>query len=341
MRVIRRRSKAQVADWSAVRLSILDCLNHRVFLTETVVGSKHLDRHDLHILIIRDSRNSVFSTASRDRSCTVSPVIVLFSYIDLIRVDEKIPAVHVIHISISIVVDSVSRNLPLVRPDRILQIRMIDIDSRVNHSDCDISSLRRRVLIVQLPRRQNVDVDSLYWGDRRLIIGIRTGNRCRNSEIVCKINPLCKLWIAVLKLILDLHILKFPVILESPLIASIGIGRGQILLSRTIDPGGKRHLCLCLLLRIFHLRIFHFRLLRIDGKRKISCQKYRQKRCNHSLIILSRHIWSSPFRANVLSESFYACFCEKSAVKAGARETPGVHAMHGRYLPFQTETYSV
>ena len=45
----------------------------------------------------------------------------------------KIPAIHIVYVTISIVIDTISRDLAGIDPDRIGKILMSDIDSRIDH----------------------------------------------------------------------------------------------------------------------------------------------------------------------------------------------------------------
>ena len=88
----------------------------------------------------------------------MGPVAVLFPGEDLVVVIIKIPSVDIVHISVPIVIDPISRDLIRVHPQGILQIFMRVVDARIDHRD-------DRIMIsvsVRLPCLLQVDIHAGY-----------------------------------------------------------------------------------------------------------------------------------------------------------------------------------
>ena len=149
-------------------------------------------------------------------------VIVLAALAEFIVSIKKIPAMYIVHVTVSVIINAISRNLIFVGPDSILQIRMIDINSRVN--DCHY---HRPVLlcagIVKVPCRQDINIHSPSCPDLLDTVSIRSGYRGRHAKVVCQINVGCQLRVAVLKAICDLAVLQLRIILQAPLISGIAV----------------------------------------------------------------------------------------------------------------------
>ena len=47
----------------------------------------------------------------------------------------KIPAIIVVNVAVEVVVDTVIRNLPRVGPNIVNQVRVIEVDTRINDAD--------------------------------------------------------------------------------------------------------------------------------------------------------------------------------------------------------------
>ena len=131
--VIGRRSKAQIADRSSVVLRIADGLDESRCISFTVPASQSLHRHELHPVPRDHPRDPNTIAGGRpDGTGPVSAVAVLGAIIDLVIVMVKIPAVHIVRVSVSVVIQAVSRDLILIDPDSSRQILMGNIHSGID-----------------------------------------------------------------------------------------------------------------------------------------------------------------------------------------------------------------
>ena len=70
----------------------------------------------------------------------------------------KIPPVHIINISISVIVHAVTRHLILIDPNGILKIRMGDIHAGINDRYRHLAAVP--ALLIKIPGRPRADINS-------------------------------------------------------------------------------------------------------------------------------------------------------------------------------------
>ena len=133
-------------------------------------------------------------------------VVILTALAEFIVSIKEIPAMDIVYITVSVIVNAVPRNLIFIGPDGILQIRMIDVNSGIYDRYHHLTVLLRAG-IVEVPRRENIDIHPTSCPDLFDTVSIRSGYRGRHAKIVCQINISCQLRIAVLKPVCDLTVL--------------------------------------------------------------------------------------------------------------------------------------
>ena len=102
-------------------------------------------------------------------------VAVLVPNINLIIIGNKIPAVHIINIAVAVIVNAITRNLVLINPDGVFQIRVRGVNSGIYDSNGNGALVF--CLLIELPGFFNVDIDPSYGvcPDSVIVAGAKRG----------------------------------------------------------------------------------------------------------------------------------------------------------------------
>ena len=93
----------------------MDRLDYGVRGTGSVTAAQGLQRHDLYVTVIRDAGDSIGAPDRSDGTGGVSAVAVFLSNKYLAVAGIKVPAVNIIHVTVSVIVDSVTGDFTGVR----------------------------------------------------------------------------------------------------------------------------------------------------------------------------------------------------------------------------------
>ena len=95
-----------------------------------------------------------------DGAGTVSSMAVFFPHTDFITVRNEVPAIYIIYIAVSIVVNAITGNLVLIDPDGVFQVGVCSVNTGINNSYCDSPFIF--CFTVGLPGIFNVDINIFY-----------------------------------------------------------------------------------------------------------------------------------------------------------------------------------
>ena len=135
----------------------------------------------------------------------------------------KIPAVYVIDIAVSVIVDAVAGNLARVRPHGILKFRVAVINAGVNNSYRYLSSGTFGIGIILLPGRKNINIHAGFCLDNGRLVFDHTGTKIRKGDgsrtaFSCAVHGIQRT-----KTGCHLNQLKLAVIFQAPLVGGIAV----------------------------------------------------------------------------------------------------------------------
>ena len=88
-------------------------------------------------MIVREADHSAVALARADGARGVCSMRVIRAGVERIVSVIEIPAVYVVHIAVSVIVDAVVRDFVLIGPDGVFQIRMGNVDPGVDDGHGD------------------------------------------------------------------------------------------------------------------------------------------------------------------------------------------------------------
>ena len=105
-------------------------------------------------------------------------VAVFFADKDLAVAGIEVPAVNIVHVTVSVVVNSITRNFSGIRPHGARKLLMVIIDACVDDGYNHGPFVFR--LVIEIPSRADIDIDTRYRiGNRGLEVA---GTKARKAE---------------------------------------------------------------------------------------------------------------------------------------------------------------
>ena len=111
---------------------VADGVQYGLGVAFSLVAAQSLQDHDFYILVVRDADHSAVAPARADGARGVGSMSVVRAGVERIVSVIEIPAMHVVHIAVSVIVDAIVRDFVLIGPDGVFQVRMGNVDTGID-----------------------------------------------------------------------------------------------------------------------------------------------------------------------------------------------------------------